>query len=322
MVSVIISIYNIAPYIRKCIESIQNQTYKELEIIAVDDGSTDESGKICDEMAEVDPRIVVVHKENGGNASARNAGISIAKGEFIAFVDGDDYIEEDMYEVLLQEMNSPQISIAVGGIITTTLDGKEIVNVRKEKKYFLREEALLDFFDSRGTIGPSACNKLFRRELFEKNRFNNDIIHEDTGLMPALLDASEKVTVCNRAFYHYIKRKDSASTSRLYNLRSYRFLGSIAEYRKMCKEKYPELLCYYVKYETQTTYEMLLSLAGCSNYRDFKKQENHLRRRLVVLVLEELKYIKTPANQSANLISFLIPAILGCSMYNKLVGKQ
>lgn len=317
MVSVVISVYNVAPYIEKCINSIRNQTYSDLEIIAVDDGSTDESGKLCDRLAKSDDRIVVIHKENGGNSSARNAGVSAARGEYVAFVDGDDYIEKDMYEILLREMDDPKVSIAAGGIITTTLEGKDVITVSKEKKYFTREEALLDFFDSRGTILPTVCNKLFRKALFETNRFNNDIIHEDTGLMPKLLDSGEGVAVCNKAFYHYIKRKNSASTSSLYNMRSYRFMNTIAGYRKMCKEKYPELFCYYVKYETQTTYEMLLNLAGCSNYREFKKQENHLRRRLIVLVLEELKYINTPANQSMNLVSYLIPAVLGCSLYNK-----
>lgn len=320
MISVIISVYNVAPYIKKCIESIQNQTCKDVEIIAVDDGSTDGSGKICDEMAQTDSRIVVVHKENGGNASARNAGIDCAKGDFIAFVDGDDYIEEDMYESLLKEMDNPQVSIVSGGIIITTLEGKEIVSASKENKYFSRKEAMLDFFDSRGTIGASACNKLFRKEIFEVNRFNNDIIHEDTGLMPKLLDSCEGAAVCNRAFYHYVKRKDSASTSRLYNMRSYRFMDSVAGYRKMVNEKYPELMGYYVKYEARTTYEMLLNLAGCSNYREFKKQERHLRSRLILLAFEELKYRKMFADQSPNLINYLIPAVLGCSLYNRLFG--
>lgn len=320
MVSVIISVYNVAPYIRKCIESIQNQTCKDVEIIAVDDGSTDESGEICDTMAQEDSRIVVVHKENGGNASARNAGIDCAKGEFIAFVDGDDYIEEDMYESLLREMDNPQVFIAAGGIIITTLDGNEIVSVSKEKHFFSRKEAMFDFFDGRGTIGASACNKLFRKEVFENNRFNNDIIHEDTGLMPKLLDSCEGVAVCNRAFYHYVKRKNSASTSRLYNMRSYRFMDSVAGYRKMCKEKYPELMGCYVKYEARTTYEMLLNLAGCSNYRDFKKQEKHLRSRLFVLTFEELKYRKMFVNEGRHFINYLIPAVLGCSLYNRLFG--
>lgn len=320
MISVIISVYNVAPYIEKCIKSICDQTFSDLEIIAVDDGSTDNSGGLCDKLAEADPRIVVIHKENGGNASARNAGISVAKGEYIAFVDGDDYIEKDMYATLLKEMESPQVSIVSGGIITTTLEGKDVVNVSKEKKYFSREEALLDFFGSGGVILPTACNKLFRKELFEINRFNNDIIHEDTGLMPKLLDSSKGVVVCNQAFYHYVKRKNSASTSRLYNMRSYRFMDSVAGYRKMCREKYPELMGYYVKYEARTTYEMLLNLAGCSNYREFKKQENWLRRRLIVLAFEELKYRNMFANQSNNLISYLIPAVLGCSLYNRLQG--
>lgn len=317
MISVIISIYNVAPYIQKCIESIQNQTYYDLEIIAVDDGSTDESGQLCEKMAALDQRIRVIHKSNGGNSSARNAGIDAARGDFLAFVDGDDYVEANMYEILLKEMDNSKVTIVAGGIITTTLEGKDIVTVSKESKYFTKEEALLDLFDGRGTILPTACNKLYRRELFANYRFDNDIIHEDTGLMPALFDACNGVMVCNKALYHYIKRKNSASTSRLYNLRSYRFMNTVWGYRSMCKEKYPELLCYYAKYEINTTYEMLVNLAGCSNWRDFKRQERYLRRKLLILILEQLRYINTPASQKNNLINYLIMAIGGCSFYNK-----
>ena len=106
MISIIISVYNIASYIERCVYSILEQTYSNLEVILVDDGSTDESGRICDELRKLDNRIVVVHKTNGGNASARNAGIDVAKGEYITFVDGDDYVEKNAYEEMLAEMNS------------------------------------------------------------------------------------------------------------------------------------------------------------------------------------------------------------------------
>lgn len=129
MISVIISVYNVAPYIRRCINSIQNQSYSDLEIIVVDDGSTDESGIICEDLAEQDKRIVVIRKENGGNASARNAGIDVARGEFLAFVDADDYIENNMYETLLTEMNDMSISIVCCGIIVTSIDGSDTVQI-------------------------------------------------------------------------------------------------------------------------------------------------------------------------------------------------
>ena len=104
MLSIIVPVYNVEKYIGKCIESIVNQTYKDLEIILVDDGSTDNSGKICDEWARKDKRIKVIHKKNGGLSDARNAGLDICTGDYIGFVDSDDYIELNMYEDLLIQM--------------------------------------------------------------------------------------------------------------------------------------------------------------------------------------------------------------------------
>ena len=99
-ISIIVPVFNIAPYIAKCIKSLSRQTFQEMEIILVDDGSTDESGKICDEFSQKDSRIIVIHKENGGLSSARNAGLSIASGKYIGFVDGDDWVAREMYQEL------------------------------------------------------------------------------------------------------------------------------------------------------------------------------------------------------------------------------
>ena len=105
LISVIVPVYNVEEYVEKCVLSIINQTYKNLEIILVDDGSTDNSGKICDEIAIKDNRIKVIHKKNGGLSDARNVGIDIAKGDYLGFVDSDDYIDPDMYSILLNNMN-------------------------------------------------------------------------------------------------------------------------------------------------------------------------------------------------------------------------
>ena len=111
LISVIVPVYNVEEYVEKCVLSIINQTYKNLEIILVDDGSTDNSGKICDEIAIKDNRIKVIHKKNGGLSDARNVGIDIAKGDYLGFVDSDDYIDPDMYSILLNNMNLSLIHI-------------------------------------------------------------------------------------------------------------------------------------------------------------------------------------------------------------------
>lgn len=113
MISVIIPIYNVEEYLEKCVNSVLNQTYSDLEIILVDDGSTDNSGKICDELKNKDNRIIVIHQENQGLSAARNAGIAKALGEYIAFVDSDDYIMEDMYETLYKNLEKTDADISI-----------------------------------------------------------------------------------------------------------------------------------------------------------------------------------------------------------------
>ena len=125
LISIIVPVYNVENYLRKCVDSIINQSYKNLEIILVDDGSTDSSGKICDEYSLKDSRIKVIHKKNGGLSDARNAGMEIASGDFWGFVDSDDYIDSDMYSVLLENLLGAEADLSACGRIFT-YDGKEI----------------------------------------------------------------------------------------------------------------------------------------------------------------------------------------------------
>lgn len=312
MISIIISVYNIAAYIERCVYSILEQTYTDLEVILVDDGSADESGRICDKLGKLDNRIVVVHKENGGNASARNAGIDAARGEYITFVDGDDYVEKNTYEEMLAEMNGSDCSIVCCGMIVTDVNGKDTIQVREERKVYSKEEALLDFFAREGNIKPSACNKVFRRDLFDRGiRFNNDVIHEDTEAMPRFLNAAEKVVVMNKAFYHYVKRKNSARTSRYFNIRGYHILDSMREYENMCKTKYPDILSCFYYYELITTYEMLLDLTTCVDCKKFIIQELTLRGRILKGIIKCVKFKEIRQKYISQIKIMLVKAVLG-----------
>lgn len=321
MVSVIISIYNMAPYIERCIHSILHQTYSDLEVIAVDDGSTDDSGAICERLARSDKRIVVIHKENGGNASARNAGIDAAKGEFLSFIDADDYIENNMYEEMLAEMSDSSISIVCCGLITTDVTGKDHIAVSKGKMIFSREEALLDIFARKGNISSTACNKLFRRNLFDKGlRFRNDVIHEDTEAMPRFLDASERVVVIDKAFYHYIKRTNSARTSKRFSLRGYHILDSMKEYEEMCKRKYPSVLPYFCYYEMVTTHGMLINLSECIDARHYIRQEILLRYRIVKVVFKCIRWKSIRKEYADQIKIILVRAVLGVRLTEAVGG--
>lgn len=243
MISVIISVYNVEDYIERCIKSIQNQTYSELEIIAVDDGSTDASGKILEKMALLDKRIIVLHKENGGNASARNMGIDYSHGEYLAFVDSDDYIEKNMYEEMMKKMEDSRITIVCCGYILTNVDGKDTIAIASKTGIYSRKDALEDFFARRRNFNVLGCTKLIRKELFEKGvRFNNHVIHEDTEAMPRFIHAADHVYVMDEAFYHWIKRENSISNLKNFSMREYHILDALREYEEMCKENYPDLL--------------------------------------------------------------------------------
>ena len=215
-ISVVVSIYNIQNYIEKSVQSIQNQTYRNLEIILVDDGSSDESGKICDDLAAKDSRIKVLHKKNGGLSSARNEGIKIAAGEYIAFVDGDDWIEKGMYEDMLSAMQQQDADIAICNykavgkeyVIDTSTDKVAVFEGRETLKVFIEE-------DTRYQIQNAAWNKLYKRTLMGDLRFPEGKLFEDIVYTTKLLAGSKKCVYLDRAYYNYIfDRSDSIMNSK------------------------------------------------------------------------------------------------------------
>lgn len=208
MISVIVPVYNVDQYLCKCIDSIKKQTYSNLEIILVDDGSTDKSGQLCDELAKSDSRIRVVHKKNGGLSDARNAGIEIASGEYLGFVDADDYIDLNMYESMISLLQKYKADIAVCGINYVT-DGKvQKISCLDEVKEYNTNDALSTYFLT-NEINASACNKLFSTRLFECVRFPFGKKYEDIAVMHLLLEKANKIVHCGEAFYYYLNRAGS-----------------------------------------------------------------------------------------------------------------
>lgn len=173
MVSVIVPIYNVEKYLKRCIDSILNQTYKNLEIILVDDGSPDKCPQICDEYAKEDDRIIVIHNKNGGVSSARNAGLDIARGKYIGFVDPDDYINYDMYSAMVNEMDNFACDAVICGFCQVS--EKENKIIRKESlqsKVLSVEECFKELFSFSGLdIKPVVWNKLFKRDIISDLRF-------------------------------------------------------------------------------------------------------------------------------------------------------
>ena len=206
-ISVIVPVYKVEPYLRKCLDSIVNQTYRNLEIILVDDGSPDNCGAICDEYAAKDQRVRVIHKANGGLSSARNAALEIATGAYIGFVDSDDWIEVKMFEVLLSGLQTAGADISVCGHY------EEYKSHRKEftwpKQLVLDKERALEKLLQNDQMKNLVWDKLFCRNLFDNIRFPEGKTFEDMAIMHWLFLQAEKVVCLPNALYHYLQRSGS-----------------------------------------------------------------------------------------------------------------
>lgn len=238
-VSVIVPVYNVEKHLKTCLDSVINQTYKNLEIILIDDGSTDNSSEICDEYARNDERIVVIHKENKGVSSARNKGIEIATGDFIGFVDSDDYIEPDMYEKLVSMITSDDIDIATSGYYKDFSDRK--VPMKNEGEVPIYPVCVKDFLkyvyirDKYQNVAGYIVTKLFRASVIKENDIlfdENMVMTEDILFFSQILMLSKKIVYTEKHLYHYFQRETSAYHNFKLRIDS---MGSVVAYERMVK---------------------------------------------------------------------------------------
>ena len=240
LISVIVPVYRVEPYLDACIASITNQTHSNLEIILVDDGSPDGCPEMCDQWAARDPRIRVIHKENGGLSSARNAGLDIATGEFIGFVDSDDMVRPDMYELLLNAL------LHSGKKIACCLDGwvpeKPAEAGQPEVREVGVEETLIGIF--RGSVGTSVWRRLYRKSIWEKRRFYEGETNEDFPLLiPTTVEAGGMVQVLEKLYY-YRPTPDSITSSywktdgRILLKNLERMYDQMQQYNLKCSEEF------------------------------------------------------------------------------------
>lgn len=210
LLSVVIPIYNSEKYMKNCIDSIINQTYRNIEIILVDDGSKDSSAQICDNYAKKDNRIIVIHKENNGVSSARNSGIDIAKGKYISFIDSDDYVDEFFFEKMLDLMCKMDSDLVFCDIKFVEND----VEIKKinfsEKKSFSNTEMMEKMFNY-NCANFAVWNKIYLTDIVKKIRFYEEILIKEDGLFCfQYLNNIKNVCYINEAMYTYIQQKNSA----------------------------------------------------------------------------------------------------------------
>ena len=207
LISVIIPVYNILDCLERCVQSVMNQTYKNLDIILVDDGSTDGTAALCDDLSKKDNRIRVFHKQNGGSSSARNLGIRQAKGDYIGFVDSDDFIDEKMYETLLLAVLKNNLTMAQISRDEIDHNGNKLSDVcipPKQEIIQTDEEILKQLLLHKGDC--SFCTRLTHKDIFKNRRFPEGKLNEDFFLLTSMLTDVKRIVILPQQYYHVFYR--------------------------------------------------------------------------------------------------------------------
>ena len=213
LISIIVPVYKIEDYLDRCVQSILSQTYRNLEIILVDDGSPDSCGHLCDDYAKQDKRIKVIHKKNGGLSSARNAGLDVCKGKYILFIDSDDYVKPEIVEVLYDNLIETQSDISICDYIIFS-DKSESYNSYQKKKFTVSGDKKFDYINpcaSHNYCGVSTVqwNKLFKAHIFKTLRFTEGKVNEDEFIVQDEFDQANKISYILEPLYYYYQRPDS-----------------------------------------------------------------------------------------------------------------
>lgn len=236
-ISVIIPIYNVENYLKRCIDSVINQTYKNLEIILVDDGSKDNCGKICDEYAKVDSRIQVIHKINGGLSDARNAGLKVATGDYIYYIDSDDYIDNDMLEIMKKNLEKYNADISICGIYKECENGNYTLKRNNVIEIMNSKEALIKL-NSFSSFDMAVWNKLYKKYIVDGIEFPFGKKSEDYFVMYQYFDRASNIVVIPESKYHYIQRENSISRGK--NITHDYIEGSLRQ-KEFITAKYPDI---------------------------------------------------------------------------------
>lgn len=245
LITIIVPVYKVEPYIKRCLDSIINQTYQKLEIILVDDGSPDDCGKICDEYAERDNRIKVIHKENGGISSARNAALDIMAGDYVMFVDSDDWVEPDFCTAALKIALRENVQMVSFGYNNIYIDkNNEIVKKRERftdnPRIIKASEGVSHLIAIDDVIHNYCWNKIYRRGLWDGVRFPEGRLYEDNAVNYLLMIRAKTIYVSDVILYNYIRRGDSITGKGLHPRAIVDKFEIWSERLKIIKKHFPE----------------------------------------------------------------------------------
>lgn len=276
LISVIIPIYNVEKYLEQCLESIINQTYKFLEIILVDDGSTDSGGKICDEYAKYDARISVIHKANGGLSDARNIGLENAHGDYIGFVDSDDYINADMYEKLAEACTTYNADITICGRRCFDSKGGSYQSFVLETPLIMDSKEAIIRLLLNDSLDSAAWDKLYRKHIFENIRYPFGVLHEDLSVTSMLFGKAECIVHIGTQEYNYRLRPGSI-TKHKFMKKKMDLLTQTEMLTSYVNNKYPDLSYQVESFWIRNITNLLTTVlkTEVSSYISEKKQLKH-----------------------------------------------
>lgn len=294
-VSVIVPVYNVEKLLPRCINSIINQSLKNIEIILINDGSTDNSGRVCKDFAKLDKRIKVIHQQNGGLSDARNAGLDVAKGNFIAFVDSDDFIHENMYEILLRTMIENDCEVVESGY--QRVFPNDIINnydQPKSKRIFNTQAAVVN------TIMDHHCrnyvwNKLYKKELWDDIRFPYGKLFEDVSTTYQVVNMCSKLVKIDCELYYYYQREGSISRSKFSIKKTLDHCKALQAMMEFMEEKHDEaapITC--IKYYATCLFYLQELIINRKKYEDSDILIKKLRSKL--LNDKYSKYLKGDIN--------------------------
>ncbi len=286
-ISVIIPVYNVEQYIEECLDSLLNQTYKNLEIICIDDGSTDRSGWICDQYVKKDSRIKVIHQKNSGAGAARNKGLDIASGDYIAFVDSDDYIEKNMYEELYNALIFNNAQIAGCETISLFQDKINYPNTTGKEMIFSGVDFLA--LSSKHWKYYIMVNKLFSRAVVGNMRFPEKNVIDDGFFTYQIIARAARVVWCDKAFYFYRQRKSSVMNKKEYQLkRDYDAVKLFKERLEFVKARYPKVISSFQVKMIDSYINIILREE--LDDQDVKKCLSYMRRNCQEALFKEYSY--------------------------------
>lgn len=316
-ISIVIPVYNVEEYINECIESVINQTYKNIEVILVDDGSMDESGKICDYYSEIYDRVKIIHCKNGGLSSARNIGIKNCTGDYIMFLDGDDFIAKECVKDIVEiiDKNNNDIDIICGKIIKYYINNEVEETFELEEKKILNKngtEVLTYFYNEIKEIMWSACRSIYNRRYLINNNlfFTEGITSEDLDLVPIIYIKAKKIVPYNKPFYYYRQLRPNSIINTVNPKRFEDIVKIINKYLNILKDnKYDYSFKKSFINELANLYASYIVIIGDVNIED---------RRNVEEIMKDLAWILKYSSGLRGRYAYFMEKIFGMKLTYKI----